>query len=109
VKERGWTLDVLNLVRRVCSRSSERQFAPSAPGIQRASQSRLTSAATDEFTNEGIYAHARELEVLADGHQIKSASSFKVLAHGHRARCRIIDSRWPRRLEISVGDDVRSP
>ena len=58
VEQRGWTLDVLNLVRRICDRCSERQFAHSK------GQSRLTSAATREFTNEDVYAHARELEQL---------------------------------------------
>ena len=58
VKQRGWTLDVLNIVRRICDRNSEREFAHST------SQSRLTSAATKEFTNEDVYAFARELEQL---------------------------------------------
>jgi len=56
VKERGWTLDVLNVVRRISGRSSERQFAHSE------SRSRLTSAAT--FTTTDAYAFARELEKL---------------------------------------------
>ncbi len=56
VKERGWTLDVLNIVRRISDRSSEREFAHSK------SQSRLTSAAT--FATSEVYAFTRELEKL---------------------------------------------
>jgi hypothetical protein len=55
---------LLNIGRRISERSSERQFALSSPGKQPENQSRLTSAATGEFTNEDIYAHARELEQL---------------------------------------------
>ena len=58
VNERGWTLDVLNLVRRISGRSSERQFAHSK------GESRLTSAATGTFMNEDLYAFERELENL---------------------------------------------
>jgi len=56
----------------------------------------------DEFTNADIYAHPRELEKLhPDNRHVRdnpvnqtgqeSASSFKVLAHGHRARCQILN------------------
>jgi hypothetical protein len=44
--------------RRICDRSSERQFAHSK------SESRLASAAANEFTNEDVYAFTRELEQL---------------------------------------------
>jgi type II restriction enzyme len=51
---------VLNIVRRISNRSSGRESAHSIPS----SLSRLTSAATREFTNEDVYAFARELEKL---------------------------------------------
>lgn len=61
VKERGWTLDVLNLVRRVSEgRGRGNESGSGRPG---AGQRLLTSSPT-EFTNEDIYAHARELEQL---------------------------------------------
>jgi type II restriction enzyme len=57
--QRGWVLDVLNIVRRIAARSSGRESAHS-----KISQSRLTSAATGEFTNSDIYAFERELAAL---------------------------------------------
>jgi len=70
VEQRGWMLDVLNIVRRICDRSSERQFAPSSPRSRQENQSRLTSAATGEFTNADVYAHARELGKVASGQSL---------------------------------------
>jgi type II restriction enzyme len=58
IAERGWTLDVLNIVRRVSD--SRRRGDESL--IKASGQSLLTSAPT--FTNEDIYAFARELEQL---------------------------------------------
>ena len=60
VTQRGWTLDVLNIVRRLCDRSSGRESAHSIPS----SLSRLTSAATGIFTTSDVYAFERELEKL---------------------------------------------
>ena len=60
VTQRGWTLDVLNIVRRLCDRSSGRESAHSIPS----SLSRLTSAATGIFTTADAYAFTRELEKL---------------------------------------------
>jgi hypothetical protein len=103
VKERGWTLDELNIVRRICDRSSERQFAPSPPRRPRESQSRLTSAATNEFTNAEIYAHARELEQLhPDNRSLRTATRQNPPAASSFARREIIDSRRRRRLESAV-------
>ena len=73
VKQRGWTLDVLNIVRRLTDEKRQR-----AGALQNASRSSrvigqrasvldcggpppLSSA---EFTNEDVHAHARELEQL---------------------------------------------
>jgi type II restriction enzyme len=60
VTQRGWTLDVLNIVRRLCDRSSGRESAHFIPS----SLSRLTSAATGIFTTADVYAFERELEKL---------------------------------------------
>ena len=77
VKQRGWTLDVLNIVRRVVEergcphpqhfRQTQRHGkVPVAPDSPRAAAG--DSRAPNEFTNEDVYAFTRELEVLADGH-----------------------------------------
>ena len=55
IKERGWTLDVLNLVRRVCNGRDASPRRPRTAG---------PAVPTNEFTNGDIYAHARELEQL---------------------------------------------
>ena len=52
VKERGWTLDVLNVVAAVCDRRK-------SSGAHRAPLQNWK-----EFTNEDVYAHTRELEKL---------------------------------------------
>jgi type II restriction enzyme len=62
IQERGWALDVLNLVRRLVDRSSRGNEAHT--GKTGTSQGSLTSSPTTEFTNADIYAHARELESL---------------------------------------------
>ena len=59
VPQRGWVLDVLNIVRRLTAHSSGRESAHS-----NFNQSLLTSAATKEFTNADIYAFERELAAL---------------------------------------------
>jgi type II restriction enzyme len=66
---RGWTLNVLNLVRRVveCSRrGNEALTRKSKPEIN---QSLLTSSPTKEFTNEDLYAFERELAALHPGNR----------------------------------------
>jgi type II restriction enzyme len=60
VKERGWTLDVLNIVRRVVE--SRRRGDESLS--KKSNQRLLTSSPTNEFTNEDVYAFADELEQL---------------------------------------------
>ncbi len=57
IKERGWTLDVLNIVRRIVD--GRRRGDESLPGK---SKSLLTSAPTREFTTSEVYAFTRELE-----------------------------------------------
>jgi hypothetical protein len=74
VKERGWTLDVLNIVRRLSEEKRQR-----AGALQNASRdSRVIGqrasvldcggppplSPAGEFTNEDVYAFARELEKL---------------------------------------------
>ena len=60
VTERGWTLDVLNIVAAVCDR---RSLPTPTPGAHRA------PPPPKEFTNADIYAHARELEQLHPGNR----------------------------------------
>jgi type II restriction enzyme len=73
VKERGWTLDVLNLVRRIVEergcphpqhfrQTQRRGKVPVAPDAPRVAAG--DSRAPNEFTNEDVYAFARELEKL---------------------------------------------
>jgi type II restriction enzyme len=73
VKQRGWTLDVLNIVRRLVEergcphpqhfRQTRRHGnVPVAPDSSRAAAG--DSRAPSKFTNEDVYAHARELEQL---------------------------------------------
>jgi type II restriction enzyme len=50
VKQRGWTLDVLNIVRRIAGGSSGRESA-------------LTGS-SQAFTNADVYAYERELAAL---------------------------------------------
>jgi hypothetical protein len=81
VKQRGWTLDVLNIVQRVV----EERRCPHPQHFRRLQQHGTVSISQDlpraatgdcrapsEFTNEDIYAHARELEQLhPDNRHIK--------------------------------------
>ena len=73
VKERGWTLDVLNIVRRLVEergcphpqhlcQTQRHGKVPTALDSPRAAAG--DSRAPSEFTNKDIYAHARELEHL---------------------------------------------
>jgi type II restriction enzyme len=62
VAQRGWTLDVLNIVRRITARNSP--ALRDEPAHSKLNQSRLTSAATNEFTNADVYAYERELAAL---------------------------------------------
>jgi len=78
VKQRGWTLDVLNIVRRLVEERELSQLA--ACGRTGGASDNLnaglagdalrfgTNRAPSEFTNEEIYAFTRELEAIADGH-----------------------------------------
>ncbi len=70
VAERGWTLDVLNLTRRLVDgrgRGNE-----SKAGKSETNQGLLTSSPANEFTNNDAYAFASELEQLhPDNRQVK--------------------------------------
>ncbi len=64
VKQRGWTLDVLNIVRRVVGTTSTSSQTKIGDAVER--------IPTNEFTNEDVYAFARELEKLhPDNRHIK--------------------------------------
>ena len=84
VKQRGWTLDVLNIVRRVV----EERGCPHPQHFRRlrrhgkvsTSQDLPRAAAEDsrapsEFTNEDVYAFTRELEQLhPDNRSLRTAT-----------------------------------
>ena len=59
VAQRGWTLDVLNIVRRLVSE----ERAPRDPNISGQSGTRVTRP-SGEFTTADAYAFTRELEQL---------------------------------------------
>jgi hypothetical protein len=62
VTQRGWTLDVLNVVRRLVESRRRGHETPSKKsGID---QSLLTSSPTNEFATADVYAFTRELEKL---------------------------------------------
>jgi hypothetical protein len=61
VAQRGWTLDVLNIVRRLVESRRRGDESGSAGGK---GASLLTSAPTGEFTTADVYAFERELEKL---------------------------------------------
>jgi type II restriction enzyme len=62
VTQRGWTLDVLNTVRRLVD--SRRRGNETRAGKSEMDPSLLTSAPTGEFTTADVYAFERELEKL---------------------------------------------
>ena len=61
VKQRGWTLDVLNIVRRLVE---ERSVHAASTSQLLSTLKRTEVRAPLEFTNEDVYTHARELEQL---------------------------------------------
>ena len=63
VTQRGWTLDVLNIVRRLVE-SRRRGDESLKPTGQPESLRLLTSSPTNEFTTTDVYAFERELEKL---------------------------------------------
>ena len=67
VSERGWTLDVLNIVRRLGARGSGREdtFHPSLHN----SNTPFPPPSSLEFANEDVYAYERELEALHPGNK----------------------------------------
>jgi type II restriction enzyme len=81
VSLRGWTLDVLNIVRRLEGRGQERGARPSRPqvsasrrnpiGSERETRSVATGtvAVPAEFKNADVYAFERELEKLHPGNR----------------------------------------
>jgi hypothetical protein len=66
VKQRGWTLDVLNIVRRLVDSRGRGDESGSAAGKR---PSLLTSAPTGEFTTADVYAFERELEKFHPGNR----------------------------------------
>jgi hypothetical protein len=62
VTQRGWTLDVLNIVRRLVE--SRRRDDESLAGKMEIDQSLLTPVPTGEFKTADVYAFERELEKL---------------------------------------------
>jgi hypothetical protein len=60
--QRGWTLDVLNIVRRLVD--SRRRDDETRTGKSEIAQSLLTSAPPGELTTAEVYAFDRELEKL---------------------------------------------
>ena len=76
-KERGWTLDVLNIVRRLVD--SRRRGDETPIGESGFDQSLLTSSPTEEFKTANVYAFTRELEKLhpdnSDSHREQAGTS----------------------------------
>jgi hypothetical protein len=69
VRERGWTLDVLNVVRRLVESRRRGHESGSAAGKR---PSLLTSAPTGEFKTADAYTFTRELEQLhPDNRQVR--------------------------------------
>jgi len=62
VNERGWTLDVLNAIRRLVE--SRRRGNETLTEKSEIDQSLLTSSPTSEFTTADAYAFTRDLEQL---------------------------------------------
>lgn len=80
ITQRGWTLDVLNIVRRIVESRRRREKTLTNPKYgeqpnQEISQRLLTSSPTEKentFTNADVYAHERELAQLhPDNRHIK--------------------------------------
>ena len=63
VKQRGWTLDVLNIVRRIVECGGTTPLSPDATCRVEPKRGHVR-ALQNEFTNEDVYAHTRELEQL---------------------------------------------
>ena len=63
MRERGWTLDVLNIVRRIVECGGMTPLFPDATCRVESKRGHVRALQT-EFTNEDVYAHARELERL---------------------------------------------
>ena len=63
VKERGWTLDVLNIVRRIVECGGTTPLSPDATCRVEPKRGHVR-ALQNEFTNEDVYDHACELEKL---------------------------------------------
>jgi type II restriction enzyme len=116
VTQRGWTLDVLNIVRRLCDRSSPAMRDESAHSIP-SRLSRFTSAATGIFTTAEVYAFERELEKLHPDNSDKSRAGRHVrdnpvkdfVSRGKNppaassvTRHRITESHWSWRMEIAL-------
>ncbi len=62
--QRGWTLDVLNIVRRLVESRRRGNESLNKKSTDQESLRLLTSSPTNEFTTADVYAFARELEKL---------------------------------------------
>ncbi len=98
-QERGWTLDVLNIVRRLVEsrRRGDESLNKKSPA-QPVSLRLLTSSPTTEFTNEDVYAFTRELEQLHPDNrhvkdkirqQLQVLRGMKLLIHVERGCWRL--------------------
>ena len=94
-KERGWTLDVLNAVRRLCAVS-----APSGRNVPAALPPGTSQrdVPTNEFTTADVYAFERELEALHPDNrhvrdkirqQLQVLRDMKLLIHVERGVWRL--------------------
>jgi hypothetical protein len=125
VTQRGWTLDVLNIVRRLCEVGTARCAvrAPSGRKIPAAippvtSQPVLRSITaeggrdvpTKEFTIADVYAFERELEKLHPDNPVNNRVTRGRPARKRQdspaiaavTRCRIIAPRWPWRMALAI-------
>ena len=87
VAQRGWTLDVLNIVRRICEAGALRGVRTSQRDVP-----------ANEFTNDDVYAFERELEALHPGNrhirdkirqQLQVLRDTGFLVHAGRASWRL--------------------
>jgi hypothetical protein len=109
VTQRGWTLDVLNIVRRLVDSRRRGDESLKFPG-QSERMRLLTSSPTNEFTTAAACAFERELEQLhPDNRHVKDNPVNNRVTRGRNppatssaARFRIIDSHRSWRMEVAV-------
>jgi hypothetical protein len=99
VTQRGWTLDVLNIVRRLVE-SRRRGDESLKPTGQPESLRLLTSSPTNELTTTDVYAFERELEKLhPDNRNVRDNPVKDFVSRGRNSpttpnspRHRVVDS-----------------